>query len=360
METNGRTEEKQALFITHIIGNGFDVNLDIPTKYKDFLKYYKEQKNSDPEVQEYKTKFIQKSEKYELWKDLEIALGEYTSEFNTDDPPKNKLLFKKFYKDIRNCLKEYLTDVQSKKLEEFNDEEFLSILIDLIAPYRYLKDIDKRHKKLEDRLYLSIATFNYTTSIEEIIRERIGKLNPTKTGMYIYHIHGNIKKGIFLFGVDNKDQIKNEDFQNDEDILDIIVKPIGNSNEGSYKVRNIESAIHDSNIICIYGSSLGKTDQTWWNVISCALTSDEEVKLIFFHYIENLDEDDRYSEERKQRKRIMKVMSLEGKEEDYRKRIFVVINSEIFKKRKVDKNVKEHYIHYINHLELYSTKNNLL
>ena len=52
--------------ITFMIGNGFDLNLNLKTGYKDFYKYYIENTKED---------IISKSIKnnYELWADLELG-----------------------------------------------------------------------------------------------------------------------------------------------------------------------------------------------------------------------------------------------------------------------------------------------
>ena len=80
--------------VLYLIGNGFDLRLGLPTRYADFLKYYERQTpklGADLSLQEetikkYKKRFFaemaEREERgEEQWKDLEIALGEFTKAF---------------------------------------------------------------------------------------------------------------------------------------------------------------------------------------------------------------------------------------------------------------------------------------
>ena len=62
--------------ITYIIGNGFDVNLGLKTRYQDFYDYYQNQPSPSEEVKQLKAHIDRNKEN---WADLELALGEYTS-----------------------------------------------------------------------------------------------------------------------------------------------------------------------------------------------------------------------------------------------------------------------------------------
>lgn len=61
--------------ILYIIGNGFDLNLDLKTSYNDFYKYYETVESKNPNVQKLKEHI---SKTYDSWADLELALGDYT------------------------------------------------------------------------------------------------------------------------------------------------------------------------------------------------------------------------------------------------------------------------------------------
>ena len=69
--------------VTFLIGNGFDLNLKLNTRYSDFYKYYIE---NDPKD------LLSKSIKddYEMWSDLEVGLGEFLS--NIDESQTEEFL----------------------------------------------------------------------------------------------------------------------------------------------------------------------------------------------------------------------------------------------------------------------------
>ena len=70
----------------YLIGNGFDINLGLPTKYTDFYRYYlgldrsNDSKNVS-KLKEHLSQCLSSKEKY--WSDLEEAMGRYTTELNS-------------------------------------------------------------------------------------------------------------------------------------------------------------------------------------------------------------------------------------------------------------------------------------
>lgn len=61
--------------ITFLIGNGFDLNLNLNTRYTDFYKYYI--KNDPKDLLSESIK-----EDYEMWSDLEVGLGEFLKDID--------------------------------------------------------------------------------------------------------------------------------------------------------------------------------------------------------------------------------------------------------------------------------------
>ena len=100
----------------YLIGNGFDLNLGLPTRYSDFLEYYfkhaplnyKATSQESRRIQEYKDLFkktIENNAGDQQWKDLEIALGKFSSQFN------EAIVFRDFYIDINLSLINYLKQI---------------------------------------------------------------------------------------------------------------------------------------------------------------------------------------------------------------------------------------------------------
>ena len=63
-------------------------------------------------------------------------------------------------------------------------------------------------------------------------------------------------------GVDNIKQISNLKFRLSKEIQNSIVKPLINFHDRFKRDEYAERLINESDIIFIYGSSLGKTDKT--------------------------------------------------------------------------------------------------
>lgn len=82
---------------------------------------------------------------------------------------------------------------------------------------------------------------------------------------------------------------------------------------------------------------MGPTDQYWWDWIGARFRATSNSVIVYFDYkrqgLEDRMLDIEYiSLERDVRKRIMETMKLPGEENDYRNRIYVACNRDIFPK----------------------------
>lgn len=317
--------------VLFIIGNGFDLRLGFPTSYSDFLKYYKEQEPKyTPSVKDSKDKFfalMQEKEKLgnHEWKDLEVALGDFTSSF-TD---KENLL--DFYRDINQSLIDYLSHIEEKAAPFFTQEKSEHLKQSLLAPYDYLSNREKalfKSKMGDDYVYASIISFNYTSSLECLCGNTIkvgqGYSRPDSSYKFqlssVKHIHGQLSSKTILLGVDNEEQISNKEFRLDEDILDVMVKPRGNENIGSLIDNECLSAINEAKVIYVFGTSLGQTDKTWWTAIKERFLNNSQVIILYFLYEESSVPilQTEASFQRRARQRLVTALGLEGNEKEYR------------------------------------------
>ena len=333
--------------ILFIIGNGFDLRLNLPTSYPEFLKYYKEQEpKHNIGVKTSKEKFFAlMHEKQNIgndrWKDLEVALGDFTSSFT------DKAQFLDFYRDINQCLVNYLSNVEEKANPSLTNEESEYLKQSLIFPYNYLTNREKELFKSKigwNHLHVSIISFNYTSTLEALCENTIelGKEYEIPDSSYrfmlndIKHIHGILTTNSILLGVDNEEQISNEEFRLDEDILDVMVKPRGNENIGSLIDRECLALIQEAMVIYVFGTSLGQTDKTWWAAIKERFLANPEVTILYFLYAENsrpILTAEKASFQRRARQQFMTALGLEGNEKSYRDRIFIGLNTDMFPKR---------------------------
>lgn len=149
----------------------------------------------------------------------------------------------------------------------------------------------------------------------------------------VLHIHGTFERGLII-GVNDENQIKNTDFQENNNIVNALVKPQNNQSSARLIDEECISRLKDANLICIFGSSLGKTDKFWWEIIKEQLLN-RGVLLIIFYKGEDISELYNYKE--LQAKDRVKDLFLDaaGVDDEIRhalkNKIFVVYNSDAFK-----------------------------
>jgi len=96
--------------ITFLIGNGFDLNLKLKTRYSDFYEYYIENDPND---------LLSKSIKsdYEMWSDLELGIGKFLE--TIDEGQVEEFLDSK--RTLERMLSEYLA-LESKRFVVENED----------------------------------------------------------------------------------------------------------------------------------------------------------------------------------------------------------------------------------------------
>lgn len=268
--------------ILYIIGNGFDLNLGLKTSYKDFYDYYKSVESSKNSINNLKTNI---SSNYSNWSDLELALGQYTEVFQTVDE------FDEVFEDIGEQLAEYLRTEEAKfDSTEVNREKFYE---NLVKPEVFLPVaennliVEYKNKFVSNRWLVDIVTFNYTTVIDKIIGKskniKLGhhlKDNLSVTLRGVEHIHGYVNERMIL-GVNDISQLKNKAFHQNLDVLEAIVKEKCNIAYGHTIDNQFKDKISYADLICIFGSSIGDTDNLWWELIGQRLKM-KKIPIIIF------------------------------------------------------------------------------
>lgn len=272
--------------ITFLIGNGFDLNLNLDTRYSDFYKYYIA---NDPK--DLISKSIRKD--FEMWSDLEIGLGEFLK--NIDESQIEEFLDSK--STLERMLSEYLTlegqriiIKDKKKLgEEFRKK--------ILYFYSDFNTIDKEHYKrvitaTQENIYYDFITFNYTNVLDDIILASQENCDPFGTHrsystMYTdmialpHHIHGKLSEDLIL-GLDNVEQIVNNKLKTNSKLTNYIIKPAVNTALGEKKIEKAKQIIDKSKYVCLFGLSIGDTDSMWWKYIIEWLRRDNNNRLVLF------------------------------------------------------------------------------
>lgn len=295
--------------ITFMIGNGFDLNLGLKTKFTDFYEtYFKSELDRDvPEsVKNFIQLVLKDKEKFgnmDKWSDFEKAFAE-NIQGTVDDVGE-------ILEDFTVQFAEYL-----KKEEEkcnYSDGNIINGFSEFLClSFNFLKLRDKTilkefiDEKSKEVFNTKFINFNYTDTLDNLIMKMLEYFNSNvevdvevddpeyyhKTYKYKFghksvHIHGNLTSDIVI-GVDSKDQFKHQ-ITGIKMIEDYAVKSTINLNSGNeYRDNYYIRVVGQSDIIYMYGLSLGKTDKSHWDVISDWIKAAESHKLIYFAYTSNL------------------------------------------------------------------------
>ena len=338
--------------VLYLIGNGFDLRLGLPTRYADFLEFYKGQtpqlgdgrSQREEAIRKYKERFFaemaeREGRGEEQWKDLEIALGEFTTAFGDDADG-----FCDFYEDMNRSLEAYLSQYNSV---EPTPEEVEKFREDLTYPYRYFKPREEKELRsltIAQAWYIDVISFNYTSSFECLCQDALlvgestyaeGHEGHPVIYQGVKHVHGSLGQGGILLGVDHGEQIGSEQCRQCDDVADLLLKPQANEGRGTLVDEECLSLIAGADVICLFGLSLGPTDQMWWTAIKKRFLDNPEVILLYFHYDPAADSALKFDrrKERRARQHLIKALGLEGNQKEYDDRIFVAINSDMFPKR---------------------------
>lgn len=331
---------------TFVIGNGFDINLGLKTKYTDFYEYIIKNNLSEDNIF---FERIQKDIKY--WEDFEKMLGIMTCfdndafiftekinncKFNIrndeiDDivnhilgDENEEIFWEKYNKDLKNFYIEFRKYLESEEnrvkiSEKENSKRIINSLLYFWKDFEeeeqnlFFKKLDlsidtqntdwRRRNKPESEEFFKFTfnflNFNYSSTLESMLDSLNLKQLETEWSNLVelklkkkvdfvinfnhYHVHANKNSGMFL-GVDNEFQLNNEFFPN-IDMMDTIIKPYKIDDYTDGNVSNYTNILRFSDYIYIFGMSIGVTDLTWWK-ICVELIQRHSVKIVI-HYFEN-------------------------------------------------------------------------
>jgi len=319
--------------ILYLIGNGFDINLGMKTKYSDFYEFYCGAKSDGELIIDLKNNI---GKGIHNWADLEIALGRYTEKLKSQEE------FDIVYEDIGEKLSQYLEkEAEEYDISKVDKNVFYS---HIVYPEKFLPQRDRNKIKslIKDKWgaqnwFVQLLTFNYTRTIEKIVGEfrQNYKIGENHSGAFllsrIEHIHGYTDDSRVL-GVNDISQISNKSFHQNEDIVEALVKPNCNQALRHTIDEQCIDLVLNANIICIFGSSIGDTDRLWWDLVGECLKRD--CILIIYDVCEKIDPSTRYKMNRKERElksRFLSKTSLKEEEKEAVKdNIFIALNTGMF------------------------------
>jgi len=271
--------------ILFLIGNGFDLNVGLNTRFIDALKSYLKDQTTDPRIERFKADI---NRNFENWSDFEKQIGNYTNEYQSQEIDDFCFCVKSFKESLIEHLKK-----EENKIDYNLHKENISEVFNKSILYFYdgLNDssnslftrIIQQANNNREAIEYNFITFNYTNVLDKCLDiVKNSKSHPIIRR--VLHIHGDISKNT-LIGVDNSEQIKHKEFANNEKVGWNIVKPNINDRLKNFNNRDVKSLINNSHIICLFGLSLGETDKTWWEAVGNWL-KERSGQLIVFNIVE--------------------------------------------------------------------------
>ncbi|MBY6063561.1 bacteriophage abortive infection AbiH family protein [Pseudidiomarina sediminum] len=331
----------------YIIGNGFDINLGLKTRYSDFYEYYQKQQTESSVVRDFKQSLLDDEIENSLWSDLELYLGKYLRRIKSHSD------FDELIDDIRGNLTQYLERIQDEFKEQLEDvvrnpsRRTPSYFTErLLCPERYLRQREKDDflgfcSKFNSASYqFDVITFNYTNTIESILglssnsnrhenlAYRIDTGGRQRVLSSIYHVHGSVYEDMVL-GVNDASQMSNEKFQRESDITAQLVKPECNVIQAHGVESKCQDLLRSCDVVCVFGSSFGETDRLWWDLISEQVES-RACKLVIYEFNSLISLQNRSRTPRYKRDVIEKIFG-RGKVDKVKEGVMVSFNSDIFK-----------------------------
>jgi hypothetical protein len=311
------------------------------TSYKNFYEHYQTVDSLSDSIKKLKNQI---SKDFKNWSDLELALGKYTENLNSIEE------FDEVFEDIGDNLSVYLQQEENKfdfsKIDRKNLFNYLSF------PEKSILKADEEKLNIfksqwsKHQWIVNVITFNYTSTLEKILGDKFENKqisahdNTTIILGGVEHIHGYLNNRMII-GVNDISQIVNTAFHDNHDILDAIVKNNCNQAHKHTIEESCKRKIKSANLICIFGSSIGETDNLWWSMVGKQLLNN--CKLIIFEISENVSPNRAYKNLRKERKIkqffLDKLDLTETEKQHIANNIVISINSDIFNLLKDKENI---------------------
>ena len=108
-------------------------------------------------------------------------------------------------------------------------------------------------------------TFNYTKILDEFINGSQPYLSKGIANPAI-HIHGKLQENV-TFGIDNEQQLPELPYSLTGRGRRALIKPVFNSEFDKQRMERAQEVIKKSDVLCIYGLSLGDSDLMWRKAI---------------------------------------------------------------------------------------------
>jgi hypothetical protein len=332
-----------------ILGNGFDLNLNLKTSYQDVIKAYRKKKLTTKNLQQFQKDLW---DDIRNWSNFESRFGKHSEDFNIDNREDYFERRSSFEKILKEHFKNQEKRIDYKRNKDKIQKSFKTSLVD----YNQFLEKESRititnlitYFSADAKFVYNFITFNYTSILEKCFEQVISDNKYLRFGSDdsingasskyekgdIIHVHGTLDNSLIL-GVDNTSQIANKELADNPDFQKRIIKSQLNKGTGELHEEDAKKLIRESKIICLFGVSIGETDQLWWKVIYDWLKSNESRHLIIFYYKEKYDRSDTDKTNRDKDAIRNILYSLAGTKDEHKhqveNRIHIAYSKEMFK-----------------------------
>ena len=265
--------------VTFLIGNGFDINCGLKCTFHEICEDYIKIEPATENLKHFKENM---DSNIDTWADFEMAMNQYLSNFKTEEEALECIRdFKLFMKDhlkkeetlflnrISYKTENLVTKACGKEIRESLLNFYRGVNNNTTARYNSINDITKTD--------YAFVTFNYTRVMDKLIKE-------VKYNSSIVHIHGTLDDETVL-GIDNDSQLNtNLLFEPTISLRREFIKPVFTKEYDTSRISSVNALIDDSEVICVFGMSLGDTDLTWRNKIITWLQDNRNHHLFLYQY----------------------------------------------------------------------------
>lgn len=261
--------------ITYLIGNGFDLGLELKTDYKSFIDWYLDKKDVPPEVEWLRKEMREQPNR---WSDAEIAFGK----LKFSEHGKSIEVYNTCYDNFSAAFNTYL--VGRNKLFEIHEIERQKVAEEfvrrILCVYEYMAPQCRQFyldSMKNQSINLNFITFNYTNTLEKILNFHAGKPNEFEIRLSgemtfkvrvenICHVHGTLEDA-YVFGVDGPSQIDDAEVRRHCERNGGMIKAKADEKLGLLNRNFGMNLINRSSRIVTYGLSFGASDTSWWQTL---------------------------------------------------------------------------------------------
>ena len=245
-----------------LIGNGFDLNCGMNTRFSDVYKEYVNSDSKSPIIEAFKREI---SSDMDRWSGFEMEMCEYAQSLNTEKE------FVECVRDFSVYMREYLGREQRLFFQKMNDDakvkkihdEMVDSFSDFYKGISHNVDSTMRTRYAGSRRNVQAISFNYTEVFDYAMEKAFDQYS--YRAPRVIHIHGKLDDDPTL-GIDNENQWKAA-YPLSRNGKRAFVKLFFNEEYDKMRVAEAVNIINSADTICTYGLALGESDLTWRNVL---------------------------------------------------------------------------------------------